>query len=124
MTTIRWKAVEIPKPWRPKQGEELFGVYGGRTVRNGPHGQYEVILVHARKRVTYVVSGTDIIQRIDAAHLSEGDPLRIIYLGTEEVGVEGWKKKRFQLLVVDDAAGEEWDERAIERELAAIAEGS
>jgi hypothetical protein len=42
-----WRKVHTPLPWRPDAiGEELVGFYGGKSLRDGPHGQYEVVLVH------------------------------------------------------------------------------
>jgi hypothetical protein len=94
-----WREVKIPRPWRPAYiGEELIGTYGGRTVRSGMYGQYEVILVKTGKEQAFLVSGTDIIQRIDAAQLNIGDPVRIIWMGYKELQ-EDMRKKMFELYV-------------------------
>lgn len=75
-----WKKVEAPKTWRPStNGEELTGFYGGKTLRNGQWGQYEVIVVHVPHRGTFMVSGTRVIQLVDAADIQTGWPIRIVY---------------------------------------------
>ena len=63
---FNWKQVEAPGLWRPDDiGEELIGYYGGRTLRTGPHGQYEVVIVHVPQQGAFMLSGTMIIQLID-----------------------------------------------------------
>lgn len=110
MTTLRekyeWKKVEAPKTWRPKyNGEELVGFYGGRTIRSGSFGQYEVVIVHVPGRGSFMLSGTQLIQLIDAASADVGDPIRVVWggylkLGEAEDGREK-KMKQFTVFVVD-----------------------
>ncbi len=77
-----WRAVEAPKTWRPKMlGEELVGFYGGKTVRPGQWGQYEVVIVHVPVRGSFMVSGTRINQLIDASGIGVGWPVRIVWRG-------------------------------------------
>lgn len=88
-----WVQVDIPRPWRPKYtGEELVGFYGGRTIRHGMYGEYTVILIHIPKLGAVTLSGTDIVQRVDAAMLEEGEPVRIVWCGYKELGDEKRKK--------------------------------
>lgn len=77
-----WKQVEAPKTWRPKMiGEELVGFFGGKTLRNGQWGQYEVVLVHVPLRGSFMVSGTRINQLADASGIGVGWPIRIVWRG-------------------------------------------
>lgn len=100
---FRWRTVEVPRVWNPKEiGEELLGYYGGRTCKNGPHGQYEVVIIHVPYRGAMIVSGTEIIQLVDAALVQKGHPLRIIWRGREKLASDnGWEKKRFELQVAE-----------------------
>lgn len=78
----KWKRVDAPKPWRPKdEGEELCGYYLGKTLRNGRFGQYEVALILVPARGTFMVSGTRVIQLIDAANIDVRWPIRIVWKG-------------------------------------------
>lgn len=104
-----WRKVEAPKPWRPGDlGEELFGYYGGRTIRNGQFGQYEVIIVHVPYKGAFMVSGVKIIQLIDTAMITRGHPIRITWKGLVDVGTDGKRPmKDFELLVADEPAIDE-----------------
>jgi hypothetical protein len=54
----QWKKIEAPKTWRPKiNGEELTGFYGGKTVRKGQFGQYDIVIVHVPRRGSFTISG-------------------------------------------------------------------
>lgn len=98
-----WYEIELPRPWRPRViGEELIGYYGGRTLRNGSYGQYEVILVTVPKMGCYTISGTDIIQRVDVARLQEGDPIKVIWGGRKDLGDDRYKKL-YELYVTKEA---------------------
>lgn len=78
-----WRKIEAPKTWRPKMnGEEIAGFYGGKTMRNGRFGQYEVVLIHVPKRGLFMISGTRIVQLIDAAAVVIGWPVRVIWRGS------------------------------------------
>lgn len=100
----QWKEVHAPKPWYPKMpGTELVGFYGGRTTRNGSYGQYDVILVHVPARGSFMVSGTKLMQLVDAAMIDIGHPIRVVWeghqsLGQDETGKEK-KMKLFRVLV-------------------------
>ncbi len=110
MTALRekyeWKKVVAPKTWRPKfNGEELVGFYGGRTMRSGSFGQYEVVIIHVPARGSFMVSGTQVIQLIDASAADVGDPVRVVWggylkLGEGEDGREK-KMKLFEVYVVE-----------------------
>lgn len=100
---FQWRKVQAPKPWYPKEpGEELIGYYGGRTVRTGAYGQYEVVLVHVPLVGSWMVTGTRLIQLLDAAIINPGHPVRIVWKGLVETAKEH-KMKDFDVLV---AAGE------------------
>jgi hypothetical protein len=103
----KWKKVERPHPWRPKEpGEELVGFYGGKTLRSGKFGQYEVVIVHVPCSGTLMLSGIQIIQLVDAACIEVGWPIRIVWKGLEELGegdIEGEAKrmKTFEVYVAE-----------------------
>jgi len=78
----QWKRVEAPRAWRPRMlGEELVGFYGGKTVRNGQFGQYEVVIVHVPARGTFTVSGARIVQLLDASGIEPRWPVRVVWRG-------------------------------------------
>ena len=59
LTRYKWKKVHAPKTWSPRTvGAELAGFYGGRTMRTGAYGQYEVVLVHVLLDGSYIISGS------------------------------------------------------------------
>lgn len=103
-----WKEVHAPKAWYPKTpGAELVGFYGGRTTRNGYHGQYDVILVHVPASGSYMVSGTKLMQLIDAAIIDIGHLIRIVWDGHQSLGVSATgEEKRMKLFRVLVAEGE------------------
>jgi hypothetical protein len=82
----KWKQVEAPKPWRPKyNGEELCGFYGGKSVRDGQFGQYQVIIVHVPQRGAFMLSGVLIVNLVDAAGFVLGSPIRVVWKGLEKL---------------------------------------
>lgn len=96
-----WKKVVAPKVWRPKyNGEELIGFYGGRTVRNGQFGQYEVVLIHVPQRGAFVVNGVRIIQLIDAALITPGHAVRIVWRGMMDLG-DDKKMRSYDVFVAE-----------------------
>lgn len=78
-----WKRVEAPRSWKPAEGEELVGFYAGRTIRNGDFGQYDVILVAVPSVGMRMVTGVQIVQLVDAAQLTPGDPVRVRFNGMQ-----------------------------------------
>ena len=101
---FKWQRVEAPKPWKPKDvGEELVGYFGGRTLRNGNFGQYEVLLVLVPGKGAFTLSGTKIIQLADAAQLERGMPVLVKWFGEKETRA-GNKMKDFDLLVPEGEA--------------------
>jgi len=97
----RWQKVTAPVVWHPTGPEELIGYYGGRTLRTGTFGQYEVVIVHVPYRGTFLISGVRLIQLVDAAQLVKGDPVRIAFLGYEQ-GRADREMKLFELYITDD----------------------
>ena len=96
-----WRKVQAPRSWRPRDpGEELFGYYGGRTLRNGTYGQYEVVVVHAPRSHTYTISGVKVAQLFDASLISKGHPVRVIFKGEEQLS-NGHTMRQFELLVAE-----------------------
>jgi len=95
-----WKQVEAPKTWRPKMlGEELIGFFGGKTLRNGRYGQYEVVLVHVPRRGSFMISGTRVSQLIDAAGIDIGWPVRVAWRGQMTLPEkEGDEEKKYMKL--------------------------
>jgi hypothetical protein len=96
-----WKKVKHPKTWRPKEpGEEIVGYYGGKTLRNGTFGEYHVIVVHVPREGSFMVSGTQIVQLIDAASIREGWPIRIKWGGVLDLP-GGKTLKQFEVQVAE-----------------------
>lgn len=100
----KWRTVTAPRPWNPTEpGEELVGYYGGRTLRNGVHGQYEVVIVHVPMDGAYMLTGVRIAQLIDASMATIGHPVRIIWKGRVETGA-GHQMKQYEVMVADGEA--------------------
>ena len=101
---FQWRKVQTPRMWNPSEvGEELAGYYGGRTVRTGSFGQYEIAIFHVPGVGSYMVSGTQLLQFLDAAVVHPGWPVRIVWKGVVEMAGTGHKMKTFEVFV---AAGE------------------
>ena len=102
-----WKQVEKPKAWRAKApGEELIGYYGGKTLRDGKFGQYEVAMIDVPHTGSFMVSGTEAIQLFDAAQIGIGWPVRVVWEGVQEWGepdAAGKKKtvKKFKVFIAE-----------------------
>lgn len=103
LKTMKWREVSAPKLWRPKDGEELIGYYAGRTTRDGQHGQYEVVTVLVPYKGAFMVSGTMLIQLADAAMLSRGDAVRIVFVERQAIDDERHMKV-FKLFVGESEA--------------------
>lgn len=100
----KWRKVEPPRSWRPTEDrQELCGFYGGKTIRNGLHGQYEVAIIHVPMTGTWTVTGVDVIQKIDAAVIPIGHPIRVVWTGTKELG-NGHTMKTFEVMVAEGEA--------------------
>lgn len=98
---FKWRAVTAPRPWLPTDvGEELIGYYGGRTVRTGAHGQFEVILLHVPQDGCYMLTGARIIQLMDTSGAMVGSPVRVIWRGLQKTG-HGHQMKLFEVLVAE-----------------------
>lgn len=98
---FKWRKVTAPKTWRPTEvGEELVGYYGGRTMREGSFGQYEVVLVHVPLGGSYMVTGTHLIQLMDASMAVVGHPIRIVWQGMKETAA-GHNMKTYDVLVAE-----------------------
>jgi len=102
-----WKEVHAPRGWYPTvPGSELVGFYGGRTTRRSTYGQYDVILVHVPARGSFMVSGTKLMQLVDAAMIDVGHPIRVVWEGHQPLGInaatgEEKKMKLFKVLVAE-----------------------
>lgn len=101
---FKWRKVQAPRPWTPKEsGEELVGYYGGRTVRTGAYGQYEVVLVHVPLTGSFMITGTRLIQLLDASLINPGHPVRIVWKGLVETAREH-QMKDFEVFVAEGEA--------------------
>jgi hypothetical protein len=101
-----WEKVKAPQVWRPHAGAELNGYYGGRTLKNGTFGQYQVVLVHTLSDGAWTASGTGLITLIDAAMIQIGHPIRIQYQGSILTGQDAdGKPKTFKKYEVYKAIG-------------------
>jgi hypothetical protein len=101
LTRFKWQQVVAPRAWHPRlPGEELVGYYGGKTIRNGAYGQYDVAIVHVPGDGAYTVSGVNIINLIDAALITDGHPIRIVWQGNRLLQ-NGKTIKQFDVFVAD-----------------------
>jgi len=97
-----WKKVEAPRTWRPRaNGEELAGFYGGKTSRNGEYGSYDLVIVHVPARGSYLISGTRAIQLFDAANLTIGWPVRVVWRGKIAIPDSDKTMKNFDVYVAE-----------------------
>ena len=97
----KWKKVAAPKAWNPEvEGEQLTGFYGGRTIRDGLYGQYEVIIVHVPMAGAFTLTGTKLVQLMDASGATPGEPVIVRWLGHKETA-RGYKMKNYEVLVAD-----------------------
>lgn len=95
---MKWRKVSAPKVWHPKPGEELIGYYMGRTKRDGSFGQYEVVTVAVPYHGVFSISGTMLIQLMDASLINRGEAVRVVFVGRKEL--EGERElKVFELYV-------------------------
>ena len=102
MPKPQWVRVNMPQAWYPqKVGDTLVGTYGGRTLKKGENGQYEVILIRTAGGV-FTVTGVRVIQLIDGSGSDVGDPVKVVFLGLVELP-NGRKMKNFDVFV-DKAA--------------------
>lgn len=100
----KWRAIQPPRKWQPTEpGSELTGFYGGKTLRDGPHGQYYVCLVHVPLQGTFTASGTHLIQAVDAGMVPIGHPVRIVWQGYKETAA-GHQMKVFEVMVAEGEA--------------------
>jgi len=108
---INWRRIERPKTWRPAAGTTLVGYYIGKSVRDGKHGQYEVVIIGVPVgdgfSRPHMISGTQIVQAIDAGNVQPGNLVRVTFEGMQEL-----KRKRddgtpfeMKVFVVDVAEG-------------------
>ncbi len=99
--SYQWKKVKAPRHWRPKNpGEELVGYYGGRTVKNGAYGQYEVVIIHVPMSGSFMLTGTVLIQLLDSSMIEAGHPVRVVWLGSMPHG-EDKTIKQYELFVAE-----------------------
>jgi hypothetical protein len=103
-----WKKVVTPKMWHPKKAdEELVGFFGGKSVRNGRYGQYEVVIIHIPRRGSLMISGVRIVNLVDASGIDTGWPIRIVWLGEKEIAPgEDGKPRRMKDFDVYIAEGD------------------
>lgn len=104
LKNVKWRKISAPKPWNPKEsGSELIGYYTGRSKRDGQFGQYEVLTVAVPYKGVFLVSGTILIQLADAAMLSRGDAVRIVFVERKQLDEER-TMKMFELYVGETEA--------------------
>tara|TARA_Y100000310_G_scaffold194428_2_gene194409 strand:+ start:4933 stop:5349 length:417 start_codon:yes stop_codon:yes gene_type:complete len=100
----KWRKVAAPRAWTPEEeGEELVGFYGGRTLREGQYGQYEVVIVHVPMQGSFTLSGVKVVQLMDAAMAAIGHPVRVVWKGYKETGA-GHQMKNYDVLVAEGEA--------------------
>lgn len=104
LSRFKWRRVEVPRTWHPRlPGTSLVGFYAGRTTRQGAYGQYDVVLVLVPGDGAYMISGTKLMQLMDAAMIEAGHPVQIIYQGDKDLG-EDKRMKEFEVHVAEGEA--------------------
>lgn len=98
LKTMKWRKINAPSTWRPAEGEELVGYYAGRTKREGSFGQYEVVVVLVPYKGAFMLSGTQLLQLMDAGMVRRGDAVRVVYKGLKQLDDER-EMKMFELFV-------------------------
>lgn len=95
-----WRRVKTPRPWRPGEGEVLEGVYLGPRKADGQYGEYTkyVVAEDGTNKALYV-TGTVADSLFLAGQLSEGQRVRIVYLGMKETEIGSYKD--YELYVQD-----------------------
>lgn len=106
LKAMKWRRINAPVSWHPAEGEELIGYYGGRTTRNGAFGQYDVVLVLVPFKGAFMISGSRLMQLVDAAMLARGDAMRVVYGGKKQLD-EGREMKQFELYVGETEAADD-----------------
>lgn len=100
---FKWKRVQAPRPWYPKEGDEIAGYYGGKTTRVGKYGSYELAIVHVPNVGTYTITGIMVIQALDSSAVSPGHPVRITFNGMQQARSDS--EKTFKTFKVEVAEG-------------------
>jgi len=96
-----WRKVKAPRKWVPADvGDELVGYYGGRTQKDGQFGPYELVTVHVPLEGSYTLSGTQLIQLLDASMVVIGHPIRVVWCGLRETPA-GHMMKTYEVLIAD-----------------------
>lgn len=91
----QWRKVEAPAYWSPTEvGEELCGFFINKSTRSGQYGDYEVVLVAVPGRGAFVITGTRLVQLVDASGVTPGQPVRIVWQGLQSLGYDGEGNKR------------------------------
>ncbi len=95
-----WEQVQAPKAWLPNQhDDELLGFYAGQTKRIGTYGEYTAVLVFVPgQSFLRMVTGTRIVQLVDASMLELGQPVRIVWRGYTKISGDR-KMKNFDLFM-------------------------
>lgn len=89
-----WHRVKAPRPWRPKPGEELIGVFLRTDVREGQFGPYRVHYIKARGQIL-TVSGTVLNDLF--ALLADETKVKLVFLGKKSTQASGREYKDFEL---------------------------
>ena len=101
----QWRKVSSPVIWRPEKiGDELVGFYGGVSLLDGPHGEYEVVVVHIPLDRSYMISGARIVQLLPPALIPMGHPVRIVWQGMQKTGSGVHSMKTFDVMVAEGPA--------------------
>lgn len=88
-----WTKATPPSAWRPvTPGDEIIGIYIGKTVMTGVNGQYDVVLIDVPRTGRFMVSGVQVVRSVDAARFDEGEPIRVVYGGKKDIGGERFMK--------------------------------
>jgi hypothetical protein len=83
----RWRKIEAPLPWKPDEGDELIGRFGGVYTREGAYGTYKVLMV-TNEEGSFYVSGTVLISLVEAAGvITPEQHIRVVFKGNQETEI-------------------------------------
>ena len=99
LDNVTWREVHAPKTWRPGEGECLVGYFRGVFEKDGMYGAYYAVRVKDLEGQTWHVSGSHIVNLIDAAEVEIGGLIEITFLERIEIDDGERTFKKFELRV-------------------------
>jgi len=78
----KWRKVHVPAYWRPEPGQSVSGTYVDRRWKQGPNGEYEVLILNTSTGLV-TIAGCVLMTLLDAiAPITKDTQLQVTYNGT------------------------------------------